>query len=268
MTFFKTMRWPEQLQDFRGIILLTAGLFAAFTSLFLFNLYSGWITPDRLERWFTELQARPEARLWLALAVIAVLSIDSVLTVPTLTTVALAGYCLGPLTGGLCASVGMLLAGSICYYGARWSNRSQSNSSTGPNEKDEKADGIFQKILSGSEVERLAEWFHRSGGLALILSRALPMFPEVLSCLAGVSRLPAARFYLYYGLGTVPYGFLVAYAGSASSRANPWPVLAIGLGIPAMAYLVYYLRGLRSSRRSVHSGISPQRKSAPPPGAR
>ncbi len=234
------MRWPEQLQDFRGIILLTAGLFAAFTSLFLLNLYFGWITPDRLERWFTELHTRPEARLWLALAVIAVLSIDSVLTVPTLTTVALAGYFLGPVTGGLCASVGMLMAGSICYYGARWSNgRGSSDGEL------TKANGIFQKILSGKEVERLAEWFHKSGGLALILSRALPMFPEVLSCLAGVSRLPAPRFYLYYALGTVPYGFLVAYAGSASSLENPWPVLAIGLGVPAIAWLIYYLRGLR-----------------------
>lgn len=249
------MQLLEKLQEFRGVLLLTAGLFAAFTSLFLFNLYFGWITPDRLEAWFTTLQTTPEARLWIALAVIAVLSIDSVLTVPTLTTVALAGYFLGPLTGGVCASIGMLLAGSICYYGARLSsgNNAQDTDSSAMSAAsgDIQAGGIFAKILSGKEVERLAEWFHKSGGLALILSRALPMFPEVLSCLAGVSRLPAARFYLYYGLGTVPYGFLVAYAGSASSLDNPWPVLAIGLGIPAIAWLVYYLRGLR--RRPVQS---------------
>lgn len=226
----------------RGIIILTGGLFAAFTSLFGLNMYFGWITPQNLEAWLTAIQNSREASIWLAGAVILVLSIDSVLTVPTLTTVALSGFFLGPLYGGLIASVGLMAAGSICFFGSRYGGTQ-----------------LFRRMIANDEAERLAEWFHRSGGLALILSRALPMFPEVLSVLAGVSGIRAALYYLYFGLGSVPYAFLVAWAGSESTLQNPWPVLAIGVGVPAVAWLVYYTTGLR---RAQAAGDSPGSDSA------
>lgn len=202
---------------------MTGGLFALFSSLFALNLYFGWITPENLQAWLTTLQNSRDAGFWITWAVILLLSIDSILTVPTLTTVALAGFFLGPLHGGLVASVGLMLAGSICFFGSRYGGT-----------------GLFQKMIAGEEAQRLADWFHRTGGLALILSRALPMFPEVLSVLAGVSGIRASLYFLYFGLGSIPYAFLVAWAGSESTLNSPWPVLTIGIGVPAVAWLVWY----------------------------
>ncbi|MEQ9362778.1 MAG: VTT domain-containing protein [Leptospirales bacterium] len=212
----------------RDILILTGGLFGLFTFLFALNLGFGWITPENLEAWLRTIRDSRDAGLWLAGAVILVLSIDSVLTVPTLTTVALSGFFLGPIYGGLVASVGLMAAGSICFFGSRYGGTN-----------------LFRKMIAGDEAARLADWFHRSGGLALILSRALPMFPEVLSVLAGVSGIRASLYYLYFALGSVPYAFLVAWAGSESTLRNPWPVLAIGVGVPAVAWLVYYTMGRR-----------------------
>lgn len=212
---------------------MTGALFAVFTALFALNMYFGWITPENLEAWLSAIQNSPDAALWLTAAIILVLSIDSVLTVPTLTTVALAGFFLGPIQGGLVASIGLMSAGSICFFGSRYGGSN-----------------LFRRMVDGEEAERLGEWFHRSGGLALILSRALPMFPEVLSVLAGLSGIRAALYYLYFGLGSIPYAFLVAWAGSESSLQDPWRVLAIGVGIPAVAWLVYYTTGLRRAKSS------------------
>jgi uncharacterized membrane protein YdjX (TVP38/TMEM64 family) len=152
---------------------------------------------------------RPE--LVFALAV-GVLAVDSVLAVPTITTVLAAGYLLGPWWGALASFSGMMSAGSLCYWGGRaWG---------------------ASRWLKGRAIGEVAGE-RAVGAAALLVARAAPMMPEVLSAMAGSRRMPAQRYYLYFGLGNLPFAALLAYAGSVSTVERPWPAVAAALLVPA-----------------------------------
>jgi uncharacterized membrane protein YdjX (TVP38/TMEM64 family) len=145
--------------------------------------------------------------------VVGVLAVDSVLAVPTITTVLVAGYLLGPWWGALASFSGMMSAGSICYWGGRaWGTA---------------------RWLKGHAVDEVTGGEREVGPAALLVARAAPMLPEVLSALAGSRRVPAERYYLYFGLGNLPFAVLLSYAGNVSTLERPWPAVAAALVVPA-----------------------------------
>jgi uncharacterized membrane protein YdjX (TVP38/TMEM64 family) len=160
--------------------------------------------------------------------VVGLLAVDAVLAVPTVATVVAAGYLLGPLWGALGSFAGMMLAGSLCYWGGRLAGAA--------------------RWLRGRAAE-LEHSVSRVGPAALLLARAAPMLPEVLSVLAGSGRMRASRYYLYFGLGNLPFALLVAYAGSVSTLERPWPAIAVGVVVPA-AGAVYLLWRRAAAARS------------------
>lgn len=208
---------------------------AFFTSTLIINHAAGWLTIDSVRAFVETLTASPQAPLWIGLAVFALLSVDSMIAVPTTATIVLGGFFLGPLTGGLVAAGGLLCAGSICYAGGRAGG-----------------DRFLHKLMPAEEVAELRAWFGASGSFALLVARALPMLPEVLSCLAGLSRVSYGRYIATFAAGNLPYAFLAAWAGSISDFSNPWPALAVGVGVPAIAWLAWFFMnpnrraGLRS----------------------
>ena len=92
-------------------------------------------------------------------------------------------------------------------------------------------DGSAQDLLAG---ERL---FARAGGWLVVLSRWLPVFPEVIACMAGLSRMPALPFFTALACGSAPLGFAFAAIGHAGVDH---PVLAIALsgGLPPLLWLL------------------------------
>lgn len=188
--------------------LILLAVFAA-TALIL-GLFVDFDAGD-VQRWLVASRERPGL---VFVTVVAVLATDSVLAVPTITTVVAAGYLLGPWWGAAGSFAGMMLAGSICYWGGRvvGSARWLSARSSG---------------ALGSSVSEV-------GPAALLLARTAPMLPEVLSAMAGSARMPPRRYYFYFGLGNLPFAVLVAYAGSVSSLERPWPAIVVGLAVPAL----------------------------------
>lgn len=161
--------------------------------------------------------------------VIGMLAVDSVLTVPTITTVLAAGYLLGPCWGALASFSGVMAAGSICYWGGRaWG---------------------AARWLKGQKVEATAGE-REVGAAALLLARAAPMLPEVLSALAGSRRMPAARYYLYFGLGNLPFAVLLSYAGSVTTLERPWPAIAAAIVVPAAGAAFMLWRRLARRREA------------------
>jgi uncharacterized membrane protein YdjX (TVP38/TMEM64 family) len=158
------------------------------------------------------LEASRERPVLVFALVIAVLAVDSVLSVPTITTVLAAGYLLGPWWGALASFSGVMSAGSICYWGGRaWG---------------------AARWLKGQAVDATAGE-REVGAAALLVARAAPMLPEVLSALAGARRMPAERYYLYFALGNLPFAVLLSYAGSVSTLERPWPAVVAALVVPA-----------------------------------
>lgn len=194
-------------------------LFLIFGSLaLLFGFFVDFDDRD-VERVLMASKERPE---WVFASVVALLAVDSVLAIPSTPTVIIAGYLLGPWWGGLSSFLGMMVAGSICYWSGRVVGSARWWKKEAPHAV---SDGTAQVVP-----------------VALLLARAAPMLPEVLSAMAGSSRMPMARYYLYYGSGHFAFALLVAYAGSKSSLEEPWPAIAAGLTVPVLGAIVVFMR--------------------------
>jgi uncharacterized membrane protein YdjX (TVP38/TMEM64 family) len=203
------------------------GLLAVFASSALVLAFFVDVDAENVGRW---LMATKETPVVVFCAVIAVLAVDAVLAVPTNATIVVAGHLLGPLWGGLGSFIGVMLAGSICYWGGRL---------VGP--------GRWVKAHAIDELRRSVGTI---GPTPLLLGRASPMLPELLSALAGMGRMSARQYYLYFALGNLPFALLVAYAGSVSTVERPWPAIAAGIVLPALLAVVAVLRRRARGRRA------------------
>ena len=224
----------------KSIMKVSLILFTIFSSSFALNLYFDIITISKVSDFLKELGQSEHFVLSVSLAVIVILALDSIFAIPTITTILMAGFLLGPLYGALAASTGVLLAGTICYLGGYYGG-----------------ERFFKRILPSSEAQKLRVWFQSYGGISLLLARALPMFPEVLSCLAGISRTAWRKYFALFALGNIPFVFLAAYAGSISSLEKPYPALVVGLGLPTLGFLLFLLLRQRVNKVSHRDNIKP-----------
>jgi uncharacterized membrane protein YdjX (TVP38/TMEM64 family) len=63
------------------------------------------------------------------------------------------------------------------------------------------------------------------------------VLPEVMACMAGLTRMPAKDFHVALACGSLPLGFVFAYVGYTGVEH---PVLAVALsaGVPVVIYLM------------------------------
>ena len=60
------------------------------------------------------------------------------------------------------------------------------------------------RLLGEPELAKGERLFARVGGWLVVLSRWLPIFPEVIACMAGLTRMPARIFFLALACGSAP----------------------------------------------------------------
>lgn len=207
----------------RQLITLALTLAAIFASTFILIKATGILTVEDIE---SALAAASQINpLYVAAGVIALLFADLLIAIPTLTIAILSGYFLGFVLGGISAMSGMIMAGlagyMICWF-------------YGP--------GLLMKIYKNPEkLHEMESIFSLHGSMVLIICRALPILPEVSCCLAGANRMPFWRFLLYYAIGTVPYAFIAAYAGSQSSLSEPKPAIFTAIAIPLFLWSAWFI---------------------------
>jgi len=198
-------------------------LFWIFIGLALAVLIPFLIWGEGLERTFS----RAGVVAWLAdygqwawAAGLLLLASDLLLPIPATAVMAALGFVYGPLWGGLIGAAGGFLGGAVGYGLCRAFGRPLALRLLGPG-------GLAQG-------ERL---FARAGGWLVVLSRWLPVFPEVIACMAGLARMPVAAFLIALLCGSVPLGFAFAAIGHAGVEH---PVLAIALSAlaPPLLWLV------------------------------
>ncbi len=157
---------------------------------------------------------------WAWAAGIALLVGDLLLPVPGTVVISALGYVYGLLLGGLVAAVGLILAGMIGYgIGRLFGERTA------------------RRWLGDDDYERGRSLFEKGGGWVVALSRALPVLPEVISCTAGLVRMPFSQFMVALACGSVPMGFIFAAIGSAGREVPGW-AFGLSLLIPALLWLV------------------------------
>lgn len=156
---------------------------------------------------------------WGWLAALVLLSADLVLPVPATGVMSGLGYVYGFQLGGAIAAGGSFLSGALAYWLCRrWGAR------------------VAGKLLGERDRERGERLFAGgAGGWLVAMSRWMPLLPEVVACMAGLTGMPPRRFYLSLACGCIPMGFVFAAIGAAGTDR---PGLAIGLSvlIPAVLY--------------------------------
>ncbi len=171
---------------------------------------------DAFVRWFTGDAALVWIRGWGAwgwLAVIGLLMSDLFLPLPATPVMAAAGYLYGPWIGGLVSAAGSVASGQLGYWLCRSFGR-----------------GLAARLAGEEQLDGHETFFRRRGPLLVAASRWLPLLPEVISCLAGLTRMPARTFSIALLCGSVPLGFVYAAIGAAGQEN---PRLALGLSVLA-----------------------------------
>lgn len=202
-------------------VMLTLG--AIFATTFVLGRVFGILTVENVRTWLEAVQAANP--VWVAVLVIGLLFIDIFVAVPTLTITILAGFFLGFPFGFASALVGMSAAAIFGYAFSRlW------------------GEGAV-KFLVKNETDRtsLIDSFHTSGPMMIMLSRAMPILPEVTACMAGVTRMAFLRYLVFFMFSTVPYAAIASYAGSISSIDSPQPAIFAVIFLYAVLWIGWWL---------------------------
>ena len=198
-------------------------LAAVFLALALIVLIPFLIWGDSFERMFTgdalQQWLASQGMAWGWLMAVLLLAGDLFLPVPGTAVMSGLGFVYGKLWGGAIAAAGSFLSGALAYGLCR-----------------RFGEGMAVRLMGAEGFERGQRLFAGGGGGFIVaLSRCLPLLPEVIACMAGLTKMPPARFFTSLACGCLPMGFLFAWIGAAGRDT---PGLAVGLSIliPAVLY--------------------------------
>jgi len=209
-------------------VILIIGLCSA--SSFLLIQLTGLISIEKIELWFNQIKAI--SPIYLAALIILLMLIDLFISIPTLATIILAGYFMGFQYGASAVIAGLLLMGSIGYFLGSVSGEK-----------------ILHLILNNTEQrQEVKEIFNEHGFLLIVISRAIPIFPEITTCLAGISGMPYLKFLTAWSISIIPYACFAAYACSISTIENPEPASLLTILISCILWSGWFL--FNKTRRS------------------
>lgn len=177
---------------------------------------------ERFESWFigdAAVRTLRDCGSWAWAAIIGLLMADLVLPLPGTALISAGGYVYGSFLGGLLGAAGSFFSGMIAYLLCRRFGR-----------------GVAARLAGAADLARGEALFQQRGAWLVALSRALPLLPEVVACLAGVTRMPLRRFALSLACGCVPIGFIYAAIGAAG-QDRPALALALSILIPAVLWI-------------------------------
>lgn len=198
-------------------------LMLIFASTFLLFNATGLLSIEHIRLWLDA--AQHVDPVYVSAIVVTLLFADLFIAMPTLTITLLSGYFLGPLAGALSAILGLSLAGIGGYlFSYRYGD-------------------YLLKLLLKHPAKRAeaVDTFVQHGGMVILLSRAMPILPEVSACMAGISRMRFSRFMMLWLCSTVPYAIIGAYAGAISTLENPKPAIFTAIGMSAVLWLGWFV---------------------------
>jgi uncharacterized membrane protein YdjX (TVP38/TMEM64 family) len=156
---------------------------------------------------------------WAWLAGIVLLIADIVLPVPSTVVMSALGWMYGWWIGGLICAAGSMLSGIIAYAACRSIGR-----------------GAARWIADEEGLRRGEEVFEKCGGWLVALSRWMPVLPEAVACLAGISRMRRRVFLPALACGSVPTGFVFALIGDLGHSEPGWAI-ALSCIVPVILWL-------------------------------
>jgi uncharacterized membrane protein YdjX (TVP38/TMEM64 family) len=209
-------------------------LVAIFAILALLVLIPFLIWGEGFERRFSQAGAIEWLRdygRWAWVPATLLLIADLFLPIPATAVMAALGFIYGPILGGLIATFGSFCSGALAYLLCRNFGRP-----------------VAVRVLGAQELIEGERLFARVGAWLVVLSRWLPILPEVIACMAGLARMPAVTFFTALACGSAPLGFVFAAIGHAGVT-HPALAIALSAGLPPLLWLAvqpYFLAKRRA----------------------
>lgn len=150
---------------------------------------------------------------------IGLLVADIFLPIPTTAIIAALGIYYGPAIGTLVSLTGSVLAALVGYGIGRILGRPAA------------------RRLIGEAIENGERVFARYGGWIVAASRWMPVLPEVVSCVAGVSRMPLPLFLGAVICGAFPLCVTFAVIGHLGAEEPGWTLALSALAPLALWYI-------------------------------
>ncbi|NQZ57256.1 MAG: VTT domain-containing protein [Lentisphaeraceae bacterium] len=152
---------------------------------------------------------------------ILLLAGDLFLPIPASAVMSAMGSLYGVYWGTAISFCGSCLAGFIAYLLARVLGKSK-----------------LTKICTAEELDEYEGLFNKWGAHAVIICRAFPILPEVITLLAGFSKMNFRKFSLALIAGTLPVSFLFTYLGHISVDEPYWG-MAVAVVIPLGLWMIF-----------------------------
>ena len=148
---------------------------------------------------------------WVWAIGIGLLIADIFIPIPTTAIITALGIVYGAVLGAIIAIVGSIMAAIIGYAIGRWLGRP-----------------IAQRFLGDAMAggERI---FASYGGWIVAASRWLPVLPEVVSMVAGVSKFHFTTFVFAALCGVIPFSVVFAWVGHLGAGQPVWTMAASAL---------------------------------------
>jgi uncharacterized membrane protein YdjX (TVP38/TMEM64 family) len=208
---------PQHRSAFHWILLCTILLALIIVPFLVFG--------KNLEAWATTWVEQAREHSWTtALVLGGLLASDILLPIPSSIVSTACGSLLGVGLGALTSCVGMVISCVAGYGLARGPGRS-----------------LTGHFLSPPEADRMEAMSQRFGNWALVIARPVPVLAEASVLMAGLARMPFARFLLLTTLSNA--GISLIYAGLGDQSF--FLALAVSLLLPGLLMIA----GKRSSAR-------------------
>ncbi len=179
-----------------------------------------FVAGDAIESWTNGFIARAGTHPWLCAAVLGgLLASDILLPIPSSIVSTACGLLLGVTLGTTVSLLGMTVSCVLGYWLGRGYGRT-----------------LAVRLVSSDDLDRFQSVHARFEDWAVVLSRPIPVLAEVSVLFAGLSRMPAPRFFLLSTLANVGVSLGYALVGAYASNANAFLVAFAGaIGLPGLA---------------------------------
>jgi len=175
---------------------------------------------EAIEQWVTLQLAQPYGPFALAGLVVALLSADIVLPLPSSLVAVGAGTQLGFVLAVAAIFVGLMIGNLIGYaLGRRFGV------------------GFAERMMGGK-----AQLPHHIGTAMLCLTRPVPVLSEAATVIAGAGAMPLPIFVISTGLSNMGIAVVYASLGALASDLDSFLlVFAAAVFVPAAGYAIYWL---------------------------
>jgi len=167
----------------------------------------------QFDAWAADWEASPPSKSTTAVLVVALLSTDILLPIPSSIVNTVAGSQLGVLGGTVAACLGMTLGAMLGFALAKTWGRT-----------------VALWFAKGEDLDRLQRLTSAYGPTVLVVLRAVPVLAEASVLLVGIHNLSWRRFLPPVVLSNL--GIALAYAGFGEfAEQNGWLPLALGVSV-------------------------------------